>query len=415
MNDLCRMPVVAQAPIHNKIVLERLDSILPALMAESGLDLWLILCHEDNPDPVLSTLIPFEAWTPILQMLVFCRAGDTLRRINLCGTHTQDWYERPYAGQEPQEQWRALLDLIQELKPDTIGINIGAVQWAASGLSYRLHTELQSRLPPAYKDRLVSAENLCSCWLMTLSPAEIELQRSLVAAARRLIADCYAAPVIQPGKTSLGELRWAFRQEVLNRGWQCSFNPSFTVFRRDAGPTTAPNEIIQAGDAIHCDVGIKFLGLNTDHQEWAYITLPSQTSATPELQRLLKGGNQLQDIFLSELGNGIGKTGNQLLKSILGKAAEAGLPNPMVYSHSLGHFLHEPGPLIGLPWEQADCGPRGEVSLRPDTAFAMELSVGEALPRWSKRVFRLSIEQDVIVTRSGASVLDGRQTAFHLL
>jgi hypothetical protein len=38
-----------------------------------------------------------------------------------------------------------------------------------------------------------------------------------------------------------------------------------------------------------------------------------------------------------------------MLGRMLKKAGELGIPGPRIYSHSLGYFLHEPGPLIGLP------------------------------------------------------------------
>ena len=103
------------------------------------------------------------------------------------------------------------------------------------------------------------------------------------------------------------------------------------------------------------------------------------------------------------------------LWSILARARGAGVPNPMVYSHSLGHLLHEPGPLIGLPWEQGRCLGRGDVPLRPNYAFTMELSVADAVPEWDGQTVRFSIEEDVAFTRGGCRVLGDRQTAFHLV
>ncbi len=109
-------------------------------------------------------------------------------------------------------------------------------------------------------------------------------------------------------------------------------------------------------------------------------------------------------------------TGNELLAKILQTARAKGIPQPKVYSHNLGHLLHEPGPLIGLPWQQERCPGRGDVKLVYDSCFAMELCVTDIVPEWDNQEFRLSVEQDVAFTRQdGCRPLDDRQIRFHLV
>ena len=104
-----------------------------------------------------------------------------------------------------------------------------------------------------------------------------------------------------------------------------------------------------------------------------------------------------------------------MLAAILDRARSDGIPQPRVYSHSLGLFLHEPGPLIGLPWEQEDTGERGEVHLENGNAFTMELSVTDPLPEWEGADLRLAIEEDVIFVGDRCRVLGDRQTEFYLI
>jgi hypothetical protein len=110
-----------------------------------------------------------------------------------------------------------------------------------------------------------------------------------------------------------------------------------------------------------------------------------------------------------------GLTGNELLGNILARARREGIPGPRVYSHSLGLFLHEPGPLIGLPWEQEACPGRGDVALDYNNCFTMELSVTGPVAEWDGQELRLSLEQDVAFTRDGCRLIGGRQTAFHVI
>jgi hypothetical protein len=127
----------------------------------------------------------------------------------------------------------------------------------------------------------------------------------------------------------------------------------------------------------------------------------------------LAQAHRLQDIFMAEFRHGL--TGNEILHNILTRARREGVPNPRVYSHSVGLFLHEPGPLIGLPWEQERCVGRGDVRLEYNSCFTMELSVTGQAPGWSNEEVRLPLEEDVVFTREGCRPLDGRQTAFHLI
>ncbi len=104
-----------------------------------------------------------------------------------------------------------------------------------------------------------------------------------------------------------------------------------------------------------------------------------------------------------------------MLGRILKKAKASGIKKPKVYSHGLGYYLHEPGPLIGLPWEQVDNGGRGEVKLVPNSCFTVELSVSRPLPEWGLEDFRFRFEQDIVFTKNGVFYLDGRQTMFHVI
>jgi hypothetical protein len=159
---------------------------------------------------------------------------------------------------------------------------------------------------------------------------------------------------------------------------------------------------------VRCDVGLRYLRMTTDHQLWCYCARPGESDAPQAQQELMKEGNRLQELFLDELR--AGSTGNELLATMLGRARREGIPGPKVYSHSLGLFLHEPGPLIGLPWEQQRCPGRGDVVARPGHAFAMELSAAREIEGWG--AFTLALEEEVVLEQRGARALDRRQAQF---
>jgi hypothetical protein len=396
---------------------KRLDTIVPAAMRENGLDMWLILCQEDAYDPVHTSMMPMKTWRPILQILMFFDRGPErgVERINLSMTKTRGLFDEPWQGRHYDEQWTLLRSMVQERDPKRIGIHIGQVQWLAGGLSHVLYEKLREALTPKYAARLVSAEPTATRWADTLLDEEIELYRHVVDVANAVISESYSRAAITPGTTTLDDLVWRHAQRCVELGLELPFPPSFYRFRSDADAVRfgATDPVLRPGDFIRCDIGTKYLRLITDQQQWAYLLRPGETDAPEPMRRLMSQTHRLQEIFMDEFRPGL--TGNELLANILARARREGVPNPKVYSHSIGIFLHEPGPLIGLPWEQTRCEGRGDVKLHNNSAFAMELSTGQVLPGWRKEEQRLALEENVVFANARCRPLSGIQKRFYLV
>lgn len=393
----------------------RLEEVLPVAMRDGGIDCWLIVCQEDNLDPVYTTMIPMDTWCPILQILVFFDSRDRIEGYNISGTNTHALYARPYAGQSETEQWKTLLDLLELHDPQRIGINIGSVQWAAGGLTQNLYRQLHKYLPAVYTDRFVSAEDAAVRWLTTLTEDDISTYEHVCAVGHAVIAACYSRETIVPGYTSIDDLPWAYWQLAADRGMTMAFKPYFRLIRGPENRQTygEDDKIIRGGDMIHCDVGVKYLGFNSDHQQVAYVLKPGETDAPIGLRALFSEAGRLQDLYMTSFEVGI--TGDELLAKILGEAHAVGIPTPKVYSHSVGLFLHEPGPLIGLPWEQESNPGRGDVRVVANSCFTMELSVQEPVPEWDNEEVRMPLEEVVVFDGQSCRPLDGRQLRLQLI
>jgi len=411
------LPMRERAVVGHRLLQKRLETVLPLAMREAGCDMWLIICQEDDLDPVFRTMIPFDTWCPILQMLVFHDRGEAegVERLNLSMTDTRGLYDTPWRGSHHEEQWPLLRQIVEERDPRRIGINTGAVQWAAGGLTHNLYAQLVAALPERYVARLESAEPMATRWLATLTDDDLELYAHVVNVAHHLLAEGYSRRVITPGVTTPEDLEWHYWQRAADLGLEMAFKPFFVLVRSEEmrerhGPE---DRVIRAGDFVRSDVGIRYLGLNSDHQEWAYVLREGETDAPAGMRELMAQANRLQDIYRGEFRAGL--TGNELLANILTRARAEGLPNPKVYSHSLGLHLHEPGPLIGLPWEQECCAGRGDVALQPNMCFTAELGVRGPVPEWGGQEVGMGLEEDVAFTAEGCHLIDGRQTAFYLV
>ncbi len=405
-----------QDELSRAILRKRLDTILPQAMRQAGLDMWLVLCQEDDYDPIFKSMIPLRTWAPILQMLVFFDRGPDqgIERINLSMTDLGDLFTKPWNGFHHTEQWPILAQLVANRSPQRIGINIGSVQWAGGGLTHNLYQQLCAALPAVYVERLVSAEEACTFWMETLVEEELQYYPNLVHLTHQIIQECYSPRTLIPGITTTDDLQWAFWDYSQELGLEQSFIPFFYMARSPARKQVFPVEdkVIRPGDLVRCDVVNRILRLHTDIQEWTYVRLPGEVDAPPGLKNLFTHIHHLQQVFMAEFTTGL--TGNELLNRILSRAKTEGIPNPRVYSHSLGFYLHETGPLIGLPWEQRNNPGRGDVRLVPDTAFTMELSIETEVPEWDNQPVRFSCEEDVFFDGHICRPIDQVQTAFYL-
>ncbi len=411
-----------RAALVQRITAKRLDTLIPRMMRETGFDMWIVSCNEDNLDPVFETLIPYENWNPITQILVFFDRGAArgVERLNVSRTDTQGlfenaWDSAAFDAKKGEGQWEALGRVVRERDPQRIGLNEGEIQWAAGGLTSVLKKRIVEAVGPKYASRLRSAEPLVTLWAETLIEEEVEVMERVAALSRSIIADMFSARAITVGQTTAEDLRWYYWQRVADLGLKVSFSPFVSIRPRspkDIETWGKDDKIIRPGDVLHCDVGIKYMRWNSDHQEVAYVLRPGETDAPEGLKKLMAEAHRLQDVFMGEFKTGL--TGNEMLGNMLRKARELAIPGPRIYSHSLGLFLHEPGPLIGLPWEQVNNPGRGDVKLVPMSAFVCELSVTGPLPEWGVD-FRVPLEQDIFFDGQKAFFLAGRQTAFHLV
>lgn len=411
------MPVRERARVVNELTLKRFETLLPEVMRETGFDMWLIICHEDNHDPIFNMLIPWECWAPILQMVVFYDRGPDagVERLNISRTDMQGLMSNAWDPEGPDDQWAVLRQIVEERQPKRIGINQSATIWAADGLTAGLKESLVEALGPDLSSRLESSESLAIRWIETIIPDELVLYEQACDIAHWLIRTCFSRQVITPGVTTTQDLRWWYWQAATDLGLPLSFPAFFNIFRSNAeaakwGPD---DRIIRPGDMLHCDVGVKYLRLITDHQELAYVLRPGETEAPAGLREGLAQSNRLQDIFTESWQ--YGQSGNEILKTALQRARDEGLHKPKIYSHSLGHFLHEPGPLMGLPWEQDNCPGRGDVRMSYNTCYTVELNSQFLVPEWDNQEVRFPVEQDAAYTKEGVFYINGRQTAFHLV
>ena len=188
--DYAVLPPHERVEPENRILTERLDQLLPKLMTEAGLDMWVVVNREYAEDPVYFTLVPQPSFAARrTTMLVFSRAADgTVERLAVNRYPLGGPYKSAWSGGDLDAQWKALGALIASREPKRIGINVSRSWAAADGLTHALHERLVEALPPGYADRLVSAEALIIRWIETRTPLEQALYPHIDSITRGVIS-----------------------------------------------------------------------------------------------------------------------------------------------------------------------------------------------------------------------------------
>ena len=354
-SNLRTRPMRERAALINRNLRGRLDAILPLAMRETGFDMWIILCQEDNPDPVFTTLIPMDTWCPILQILVFYDRGAARRRAH---QHLGHEHARPVRP---------------ALRGPARTRAVAAAAQNRRGARPEAHRHQHRRDPmggrradpqPVQPARRQSARALRraagvgrAAGHPLAGDADRRGDRHL--RARRAAGPRHHRRMLQPrgdhagrddhdrsGMVLLAALRRSGR-------WISRSSRSSTLRRSDAlkaavrpgrsgHPARRPDPLRRGHPLSAAELRSPGVGLRA--------AATGETDAPAGLQRADGRGQ-------SAAGHLHGRVspradGQRVVAAHPGAGPARGVPDPRVYSHSLGLFLHEPGPLIGLPWEQ---------------------------------------------------------------
>lgn len=403
-----------RAALENRILAERLDEVVPAIMREQGIDLWLLVAREYFEDPVVASMLDAETMHARRRtILIFFDPGRgkpierlTVSRYGLGGLFTPAWDP----AKEP-DQWQAAAQIIAARNPARIAVNISDLHQFADGMTVSQYEKLTAALPSALRSRLVSGETLSIRWLETRTASEKALYPGIVRAAHALIGEAFSSAVITPGVTTAQDVQWWYRDRLLQLGLKPWFHPSVAIQRQGATGLLEGNVVIQPGDLLWTDFGITYLRLNTDTQHLAYVLKPGERDAPAGLRRGLANSNRVQDLLKRHFA--VGRSGNEVLALARRDAAAEGL-NASIYSHPIGLHGHGAGPSIGF-WDNQNADPRGVGPLHANTAWSIELTSYSHVPEWGGQRVDFRTEENAFFDGKTAQYLDGRQTELTLI
>ena len=417
-----------QAAVQQQWLRYRLDSVLPPLMRQYGIRMWIVPMREYNEDPVFWSLVSATTFAARRRTIyVFYDRGPAqgVERLALGGTSQGGLYQAVFArdtidsttGRRPElvgrGQWDLLRHVVEERDPETVAVDISHTHAFSDGLSAGEWEQLEAALPPAYLGRVMRAESLPLDYQALRAPAMLPVYRRMMEVVWTIIDTAFSRAVIVPGKTTTDDVVWWMRQRVNDLGLSTWFHTDVDVQRRGVDLSDSGSVVIQRGDVLHCDFGITALGLNTDTQHMGYVLREGEREAPAGLVRALGNSNRLQDLLLAEMRPG--RSGNEVLAAARAAMQGAGIDGT-IYTHPIGDRGHGAGPLIGL-WDHQEGVPgRGDVPLLPGTWFSIELQATTPLPEWNGQALRSAQEEDAELGSDGQMRwILRRQTAWHLV
>lgn len=410
------LSVRKQAEVIDSWLEDRMQNLLPSLMTETGIDMWIVMSREYNEDPVIRTLLPATWHAARRRTILVMYQPSPSAKVEAFAVARYDVgksFKKAWDPEAQPDQWKALMEIVQAKNPKKIGLNYAKDYGHADGLTHFDYEEFMKNLPQAHHSKVVSAQTLAVRWLETRTAAEMTTYKHIQELAHYIIAEGLSDRVITPGVTTTEDVVWFYREKIKEMKLDTWFHPAVDIQRPDPNSQEASRsfavrpseEVIMPGDLLHIDFGITYLRLNTDTQELAYVLKPGETEVPKYLQDALAVGNRLQDILTSNYV--AGRTGNEILRASRQQMDAEGIRGS-IYTHPLGFYGHAAGPTIGMWDNQGNTPGAGDFPLHANTGYAIELNAVVFVKEWNKDV-RVMLEEGAFFDGEKVTYYNGRQ------
>jgi Xaa-Pro aminopeptidase len=388
----------------------RIARLLPEAMKRAGVDAWLVICRENNNDPLALHVGGENAMAPA--GFLFLRKGEAVESVAVTppGEATalkeMNLHDRVVVLEPGADLWAALAREIRAANPARIAVNTSSIA-QVDGLSHWQREKLVAALGPELAARLVSAEDLAVEWLSVTLPEEIEILRAAAALTHQIEMEAFATVV--PGRTRDSDVARFIKRRMKELGvedsWTPEQNPNFNS-GFDRGHSHATDKVVQPGDVIQLDFGIKVHGVwCTDVQRFAYVLKPEESAAPPDIRRYWENARQNHRLMLSALKPGIrGYDADKVQREAMKR--QGSLWVMWGTGHPVGYWAHDLGPsLSGAQYDRPPGGANARV-LRPGMTFAYD---GFFKWEWERDGVKgektISVEEMVVITDKGAEYL----------
>ncbi|TFB13543.1 aminopeptidase P family protein [Candidatus Marinimicrobia bacterium MT.SAG.4] len=406
---IVKLPFPPSENPWTEIRAERLERLLPLAMQRADVDVWIVICRENDNDPLAKHIGCENAGGTAAFMffldgenvtsLVYSPEGEA-KSLSDMGVH-----DKVISFKRGENVFELVADKLIEVDPQKIAIN-SSEKNIADGLSYTQRMQLEEAIGSSMSKRLLSSQNLVTEWLSIKTPAEIEIMRRAAALTAQLQIEAYETVI--PGVTRDSDIAKYLKKRMRELGvedaWAPEQNPNVNS-GVDRGHSHATDKIIQAGNFIQTDFGIKVYGIwVTDIQRFAYVLEPGMTEAPADALEKWEIARKGSRIALAAMKPGVTGYSVDLAQRNWMKE-NSSLPLIWGTGHPVGYWAHDAGPRLG----GAASGepPFGDALriLYPGQTFAFDGFFSWSLGNNTNDSKTISVEEMAVITETGAEYL----------
>lgn len=393
----------------NQIRNDKFDLILPEVMRENKIDMWIIMNREGNFDPLYPDM--GAGYVGLTGYYIFTDNGDgRIERaaLGIRGYLLEQGGAYDYFGSENE-----LKEYVSSRDPQSIGLNISKEIGGADGLSYSGYQELVDVLGEKYRERFVSAEKLVSDFRSRRVATEIAVFAEACDISYQITERALSNEIITPGVTTLEDVAWWMKEQLFKLNLESSFGmPSVYVTGAPGIIANSNDRIIQRGDIIMIDWGVGLMNMYTDMKRMAYVLQDGETAVPPGIQNAFDQAVRVRDIIKQTIKPGV--TARQAEEAVyealedngfnkmkgFNQSTEMDETDVIIGCHSVGNWGHGVGPSIAFFNPK-----RLNYVLHPTNLLSIELFAYTKLPEWGGKKLRVPLEDDAIVTERGVEWL----------
>lgn len=390
---------------------EKMRRHLLPVMREHGVELWVILSRENTPDPVLELFGGYgiTGWYGHRNAYLFHDTGAGLETTAI-GTHLSGHLNRFYdtTTSYGEEGLRPHLRAYLEARnPQRIAINQSRTISMADGLTAELKDYLLDALGDRLAGRLVPSEPLVVDYASRHTSAEDAIQREASEATYAILRRALSSEVITPHRTSLMDVQYWVTAEWKRQGYEFNFPASLDLQRIGGRLDDGDDPVIEPGDLLHIDFGVRVSGIVADQQKMAYVLRGGETVPPEGLVRAFESSRRAAAIILDEMQ--VGRNGADIKRRAETRAASDAI-ELLVYSHVQGYWVHDAGMWAIHDWPER-YGVHPRIPLKDGDWVSLEFAVSVPVPEWEDQVVTIMREEDTLIRANRVpEFLSGPQT-----
>lgn len=158
--------VKEQYQIKDACLKERLELILPKVMKEYDVDMWISASKEYNEDPLFHAITPANYPTARrISLFAFVKEGDNIHRFSLCmpSEELAPYYTSYWTDFNNEDQMACLNRLCKEYDPQTIAVNVSNNFAFSDGLTQGLYEMITAK----WLQNMLNESYVMICWQLS--------------------------------------------------------------------------------------------------------------------------------------------------------------------------------------------------------------------------------------------------------